>query len=436
MIRHDALVNVLSSMMVMPAVGASDVMAAVTPLSFDIAGLEIYLPLLVGARVVLVSRPVAADGGSLRVCLAASGANVMQATPASWRLLQQAGWSGTGLKVLCGGEALPADLAEALRRQSGEAWNLYGPTETTIWSSSSRLAPNQAVSIGRPIWNTQVYVLDDALNPVPIGVSGELYIGGAGLARGYLGRPGLTAERFVPSPFGAGERLYRSGDLARWRADGELEYLGRIDHQVKIRGYRIELGEIEARLLDHADVTQSIVTAREDVAGDKRLVAYVVGSGTAPPDVDELRAHLKRLLPDYMVPSAFVELDTLPLTPNGKVDRRALPAPVGGAVMRGEYVAPRNSTEKVLTAIWADVLKLDRVGVHDNFFELGGHSLMAMRVIAQIRDRLGVEFPLRAMFEAPGLGELADRLDTIKWAVREPAGRTGTVEKGQETGIV
>ena len=405
MIEHDALGNFLSSMAVAPGISASDIMAAITPLSFDIAGLEIYLPLLAGARVALVPRAVALDGDSLRQHLEGIGASILQATPASWRLLHQAGWRGKELRVLCGGEALPMDLAEVFTSESAEAWNLYGPTETTVWSTASRLVRNIPLSIGRPISNTQTYVLDGDLNACPIGVSGELYVGGAGLARGYLGRAGLTGDRFVPSPFGDGERLYRTGDLARWRADGELEYLGRLDHQVKLRGFRIELGEIEAALRVHCSVRDTIVVACEDIPGDKRLVAYVVSTGEGA-EASTLRAHLQQSLPEYMVPSAFVLLDALPLTPNGKIDRHALPAPGGDAVVRGEYVAPRTPAEEVLAGIWAQVLKLDRVGVHDNFFELGGHSLLAMRVMARARDAFAVDLPLRTLFEAPSIGEL------------------------------
>jgi len=264
-------------------------------------------------------------------------------------------------------------------------------------------------------------------------VTGELYIGGAGLARGYVGRAGLTGERFIPNPYGEGDRLYRTGDLVRYLADGNLEFLGRLDHQVKVRGYRIELGEIEAKLLEHPAVGQAVVVAREDEPGDKRLVAYVVAAAEAAMDVGDLRTHLKRSLPEYMVPSAYVVLEALPLTPNGKVDRRALPAPGGDAVIRGEYVAPRNPTEEVLAGIWSEVLKLDRVGVHDNFFELGGHSLLATRVMARIRDAFKLDLPLRALFETPSVGELADWLDTIRWAV----GPTfSTAEKGEMVGII
>jgi amino acid adenylation domain-containing protein len=408
MVGHGAVVNFLSSMAQAPGLEPLDTMASVTPLSFDIAGLEIYLPLLHGARVALIPRAVALDGGQLRERLAAVGASVMQATPTTWRLLREAGWQ-EDLKVLCGGEALAVDLAQSLTAGSSRVWNLYGPTETTIWSTAGRLVRGGPVTIGGPIGNTQAYILDDYLQAVPVGVCGELYIGGIGLARGYAKRPGLTAERFIADPFGSGKRLYRTGDLARWRADGELEYLGRADHQVKVRGYRIELGEIEAALRGDAGIRDCVVVAREDAPGDKRLVAYLVGEGEATTDTNELRARLQRSLPEYMVPSAFVTLDALPLTPNGKVDRRALPAPEGRPEVTA-FVAPRTPIEEAVAAIWCELLRLDRVGVHDNFFELGGHSLLATRVIARLREVLEVELPLRALFQRPTIAELAVRI--------------------------
>ncbi|HEY4703726.1 MAG TPA: condensation domain-containing protein, partial [Streptosporangiaceae bacterium] len=299
--------------------------------------------------------------------------------------------------------------------------NMYGITETTVHVTyrpivNGDLSGQVLSPIGGPLPDLRVYVLDGGLEPCPIGVAGELYIAGAGLARGYLNRPGLTAERFVACPFwGSGERMYRTGDLVRWRSDGELEFLGRIDQQVKVRGFRIELGEVEAALLGHAGVSQAVVVAREDEPGEKRLVAYVVGRDGAAPGPGDLRAHLQSKLPDYMVPQVFVGLEALPLTANGKVDRRSLPAPEG----RPEglaYVAPRTPTEEALSQIWGEVLKLDRVGAEDDFFELGGHSLLATRVVALVRERLSLELPVRALFEAPTVEGLSRRLEALRRA--------------------
>ncbi|WP_257165209.1 non-ribosomal peptide synthetase, partial [Bradyrhizobium sp. SRS-191] len=391
---------------------------AVTPISFDIAGLEIYLPLLAGARVVVLPRELSVDGERLRDRLAAIDATMLQATPATWRLLTDAGWRpSASLKVLCGGEALPPDLALRLADGSSASWNLYGPTETTVWSSLSRIATERRISIGHAIANTQLHVLDDHGELVPVGVAGELYLGGAGLARGYLGRADLTAERFVPSPFGDGERLYRTGDLVRRRADGELDYLGRLDHQVKIRGFRIELGEIEAALLAHAGVSQAVVTAQDDGSGGTRIVAYVVGDAALR--ADDLRTQLSRRLPDYMVPSAYVQLAALPQTPNGKLDRKALPAPGSAAFGHRAFIAPLGEVEERLAQIWCELLKLDHIGRHDDFFALGGHSLLAMRALSRLRDEFVIDLPLRAMFDAPRLSDLAAR---IEGALRSGAG--------------
>jgi amino acid adenylation domain-containing protein len=414
MVGHAALVNFLSSMAQTLGLAPSDVLAAVTPLSFDIAGLEIYLPLLQGGRLVVIPRDVALEGRRLREGLEAVGAGVMQATPVTWRLLLEAGWDGKRLKVLCGGEALAIDLAQSLTARSASVWNLYGPTETTVWSTASRLVQGGHVTIGRPISNTQAYVLDPSLQPTPIGVCGELYLGGASLSRGYLSGPGMTAERFVPSPFGNGVRLYRSGDLARWRADGELLHLGRVDHQMKIRGFRVEPGEIEAALRRAPGVIEVAVVAREDAPGERRLVAYVVTSdGTA--DGRALRAHLQRLLPDYMVPSAYTALAVLPATPNGKLDRSALPLPEGRREV-GAYVSPETPVQAALAEIWSDVLQVERIGIHDDFFQLGGHSLLAIRVIARLSDTLDLELPLRALFEASTVAELAARIEAAQQA--------------------
>jgi acyl carrier protein len=344
----------------------------------------------------------------------------MQATPATWRLLVDAGWNGgKPLRILCGGEALPQELAEQLLDRGSALWNLYGPTETTIWSAALRVESGDGpVPIGRPIDNTQLYLLDAHLRPVPIGVPGELCIGGVGLARGYLNRPELTAERFMPHPFSEepGARLYKTGDLARYRPDGLLEFLGRLDHQVKVRGYRIELGEIEAVLTQHPAVRESVVLAREDTPGDRRVVAYVVADQPPWPSSRELRGFLQAQLPHYMVPAAVVLLESLPLTPNGKVDRRALPAPDQESPGKEEtFVPPRTATEKTLAEIWATVLGLERVGVYDNFFALGGHSLQAMQIISRVRTVFPVELNVYTLFAMPtvaGCAEIVEKAAT------------------------
>ncbi|HVR97728.1 MAG TPA: amino acid adenylation domain-containing protein, partial [Thermoanaerobaculia bacterium] len=417
---HRAVMNFLLAMAGRPGLTARDVVPALTTITFDIAGLEVYLPLLVGGRVEIVGREEATDGVRLAARLVACGATVMQATPATWRLLLESGWQGDpGLKALCGGEALPRDLAEALRARVGSLWNVYGPTETAVWSAAGEVREasedNGPVPFGPPIANTRFYVVDRACGPVPVGVAGELWIGGDGLARGYLGRPELTAETFVPDPFGEeGARAYRTGDLVRYRPGGELEFLGRIDFQVKVRGFRIELGEIEAALGSHPAVAQAVVVAT-GAGAETRLVAYAVARGEARPE--ELRRHLRDRLPEYMVPSAFVALDALPLTPSGKVDRKALPAPESTPETDTDYAAPSDPSDPIselLAVIWAEVLGTGRVGVHDDFFALGGHSLLATRVVSRVRAVLGVELPLRALFAAPTVAELARVVRTVR----------------------
>jgi amino acid adenylation domain-containing protein len=418
-ISHSAVVNFLLSMQLEPGFSASDVLLAVTTISFDIAGLELYLPLISGGMVVIASREDTRDPALLLERLRDSRCTVMQATPATWRALLYAGWSGDPhLKVLCGGESLPHDLAKDLLSRCGELWNMYGPTETTIWSTVHKvLSSDNPVPIGRPIANTPVFLLDGKRNLVLPGAVGELYIGGAGLARGYFQRDALTHERFVQSPFDASSRLYRTGDLARWRADGKLECLGRIDNQVKIRGFRIELGEVEAVLVAHAGVKQCVVVAREDLPGDKVLVAYFeTEAGHAPPSVGELRAHLKAKLPEYMIPSAFVAVDRLPLTPNGKIDRKALPHPEAGRVeSENDFVAPRDPLEQALANIWSKVLRIERVSVRDNFFEVGGHSLAAVNLLIEVRNLTGSNLPLATLFQAPTVEALAKLLRNNDW---------------------
>jgi amino acid adenylation domain-containing protein len=414
-IPQRALVNFLVSMQRMPGLARTDKLLSVTTLSFDIAGLEIFLPLVTGAALEIVSHAVAADGAALLAALQSCGATVMQATPATWRLLIGAGWQGTpGLKILCGGEAMPGELAGQLLGRAASLWNMYGPTETTIWSTVYRVTTAEGIMpIGRPIANTQVYVLDASGQPVPVGIAGELYIGGDGVAHGYLNRPELTEEKFVANPFAgdSGARMYRTGDLVRYRGDGNLDFLGRIDFQVKVRGFRIELGEIEAVLDEHPAIRQAVVMAREDTPGDRRLVGYLVLAGTATPAAAELRTYLKEKLPDYMVPGVFVPLDSFPLTPNGKVNRKALPPPAATRVeTSAHYVAPRTNVERQVAAIWQAVLGVEKVGVTDNFFDLGGHSLLIVQVHNQIRRLFTTDLSIAQMFQFPTVEALASYL--------------------------
>ncbi len=435
-IEHRSVVNFLTSMAQAPGMTASDRLVAVTTLSFDIAALELFLPLTVGACVVIATAEQAADPVRLRQLLQDSDATVMQATPATWRMLLESGWmGGRSLRIYCGGEALSRDLADRLLTVSDVVWNLYGPTETTIWSSVQRIAASDGpVSIGRAIANTRMYVLDRHCQPVPIGVTGELYIGGAGVARGYLGRADLTAERFVVDEFAGqpGGRMYRTGDLARYHDDGTIECLGRVDHQAKVRGFRVELGEIEAALVKCAGIQQAVVVDRHDGTGDSRLVAYYVATEGASPADEDLRRDLHETLPGYMVPSAFVRLDALPLTPNGKVDRRALPAPGAGRGSVGrQYVAPRDPQERQLSQIWSTLLGRSPVGATDNFFEMGGHSLLATRLISQISETFGVALPIRAVFDSPTLEGLARRVREASTTEDASASIAAEVEEGQ-----
>ncbi len=430
-IPHGALANFLLSMLREPGLSAADTLLAVTSLSFNIAALELYLPLLAGARLEIAPGEVVRDGRRLLERVRGSGATVVQATPSTWRLLLEAGWEeGAGLlRILSGGEALLGDLAASLRRRGSELWNLYGPTETTVWSAVLRVDRDHdgAVPLGRPVAATQIYVLDRRMQPVPLGMTGEVFLGGAGLARGYLGRPELTAERFVPDPVAEapGARLYRTGDLARPQADGRLVFLGRADQQVKIRGHRIELGEIEAALCLHPAVAQAVVVARQD-RGDLRLVGYVVPDPTDPTNPTDpsdfkpaLSSWLRERLPDYMAPSAFVVLPALPLTPNRKVDRKALPAPQAAAPAAA-FAAPRDPVEELLASLFAEVLGAGRVGIDDDFFALGGHSLLATRIASRAGRALGVTPPVRWIFERPTVRGLAGRLASAMRVGRAP----------------
>ena len=454
------------------------------------AGLELYLPLVTGAKLICAATTDTSDPSKLCALIRQHGVTLMQATPATWRLLLEQEWSGFAqpVKVLCGGEALPANLAQALLRRVATIWNLYGPTETTIWSTVQKITGMHDVGlIGRPIANTRIYILDPHGEPVPVGVVGELYIGGVGVARGYLNRAELTSERFVADRFAgdARARIYKTGDLARYQANGDIEFLGRNDHQVKLRGYRIELGEIEAQLARHPLVKEAVVLAREgatytshgrgreaepwpdgerviraqpaarqashgegheaetwadgeraghaqpNVPGEKRLVAYVtlrdLSGAETQLAAEALRAHLTQVLPEHMLPSAFVVLEQFPLTPNGKLDRHALPMPGQEAYASRQYEAPHGQIEVALAGIWQELLGVERVGRQDGFFDLGGHSLLALQLLARVRETLGRELALRTVFEHPTLQGLAAQLNTaelIHLGKMEPADRS------------
>lgn len=414
-VLHRAVVNFLTSMRECPGLDSTDRLLAITTISFDIAALEILLPLTVGARVVLATGETAMTPAALAGQIEKHGVTVMQATPTTWRMLVESGWQGnSGLKILCGGEALSSELAAKLRERCGSLWNMYGPTETTIWSAVCEVKDSKrAVPVGRPIANTQMYVLNSRLQPVPAGVEGDLYIGGEGLAWGYLNRPELTDEKFISHPFSKtpGARLYRTGDTARYLPDGNLVCTGRSDHQVKVRGFRIELGEIESILEQHAAVGAAVVVADRNIGSETRLMAYWIRKSSSEATTTGLRKHLEQRLPTYMVPSMFVELPTFPLTPNGKVDRNALPRPdTNRPDLDTGYVAPESSVEVFLTNIWREVLKHDRVGVNDNFFDLGGHSLLVMQVISRINSGLGTQIPISTLFYFPTIAQLAEQI--------------------------
>ncbi|QSB13993.1 amino acid adenylation domain-containing protein [Natronosporangium hydrolyticum] len=411
-VSHRNLLNLLASMAERPGLSADDHFAAVTTVSFDIAGLELLGPLWVGGSVDVVPRDVAGDGAALADYLAESGATVMQGTPTSWQMLLDAGWRpGPGLRIWCGGEALPPELANALAGGGAPVWNLYGPTETTIWSTAARIRGGEPwVPLGQPISNTELLVVDEQLRRVPVGVPGELLIGGVGVAVGYWQQPELTGQRFVVHPEGLHRgRVYRTGDIVRWRDGSSLEYLGRADQQVKIRGHRVELAEVESTLRALPEVRDAAASIQNTPAGP-RLVGYVIPvDGTDVPVPAALRAACQRRLPEYMVPGSYVTLTEFPRTSNGKLDRAGLPEPEADLASVG-YVGPRSEQERALAEIVAQVLGIDQVGVSDDFFEIGGHSLLAARVVSRIRERLGVAAGVRMVFDHPTVAALASAL--------------------------
>jgi amino acid adenylation domain-containing protein len=418
MIEHRSLVNYLH--WVNNRLFKDDICAVpmITDINFDACLKQLFAPLLCGKQVWLVPRDVVIEPAALLQEIRGQVRVGLNCVPSLWAAIvnqidsfQAITLSETLKYLLLGGERLGKELvAKSFAAIPAlEIWNLYGPTETTANASNGKVASSGKVTIGKPITNAEIYLLDPQLQPVPVGITGEVYIGGIGLARGYLNRPELTAEKFIASPVSSktGARLYRTGDLARYLSDGNIEYLGRIDHQVKIRGLRIELGEIEAALNQHLSVRENVVLAREDILGDKQLVAYIVSDQQAILSLDNLRSFLRQKLPEYMVPTAFVFLNALPLMPNGKVDRGSLPPPSqSSAHSEQSYVAPRTPEEEKLAKIWAQVLKLESVGVRDSFFDLGGHSLLATQIMSRIRDSFQVEVALRTLFEKPTVEEL------------------------------
>jgi amino acid adenylation domain-containing protein len=418
-IEHRSLTNFLHSMRREPGLARENTVLSITTLSFDIAGLEIWLPLTTGARVVIASGEDVQDADRLVGLMQRHDASLLQATPATWRLLLAAGWRGKrNLKALCGGEALPRDLAQALLERVGELWNMYGPTETTVWSTLCKVEDlSRGVMIGRPIANTRVYVFEPSGLPAPIGVAGELCIAGDGVARGYRNRPELTADRFVTVtlPDGRRERVYRTGDMARFRNDGQLEFLGRRDHQVKVRGYRIELEEIEAVLATHAGVKECVVVARGS-AEDQRLVGYVVLSEGASFDADAARETLRARVPEYMVPNLFMVLPALPLTPNRKIDRNTLPAPQPATAAASRFDAVMTPAQGRVAALWRSVLGVERVGLYDNFFDLGGHSLLLMKLHVQLKREFETQFPLVELFQRTTVAAQAGLFSAAKSA--------------------
>ena len=432
-VEHRSVVNMLQSMLARPGLGANDVLVAITTPTFDISVLEIFLPLVCGARVVVASDAVTRDGVALAALLESAGATVLQATPSGLRMLIDSGWGGrVGLKVLCGGEAWSEQLAAELLKRCGSLWNMYGPTETTVWSAVARVESGQPVRIGRPIANTALYVLDAGRQLLPIGVTGELYIGGAGLARGYFHRDELTRERFVRDPYSPtpDAKMYRTGDLVRRHSDGTLEFFGRNDHQVKIRGHRVELGEIEAKLAGYPGIQQAVVVARDDAPGGPGLVAYTIPTPGGAPSVDELRRALREALPAYMVPAAFVMMSAFPLNPNGKVDRKAMPSPIANASKSAAFVRPRGHVEETIAQIWKEILGSEQIGAHDNFFDFGGHSLMAAPFIGRVNKALGVKLGISAIFRFPTVSLLGAEVSRVTEADDKVA-RIVQLQKGR-----
>lgn len=423
-ISHGAWANLLSSMSVEPGLSANDRLMAVTTLSFDIAMLELFLPMTVGARVIISTREESMDGSLLLKTIRKHNVTLLQATPVTWHMLINAGWNKQdALRVLCGGESLPQDLAAQLIERSDDVWNMYGPTETTIWSTCQRITNSEApILVGKPIANTSAYILDQQLNPVPIGSTGSLYLGGAGLSQGYLHAPELTQSVFIPSPKGINSKglIYNTGDIARFHENGGLEILGRTDHQIKIRGFRIELDEIETQLSKYKTIKQCIISAITRDSKDKALVAFYILHKGEHAVIADLRKHLSRTLPEYMIPSYFVELEQMPLTPNGKIDKKALPRPdLHRPDLGNNYVAPGNDLENCITELWKNILKIDKIGIHDKFFEMGGNSLLAVQFITELKKLSDYDISIMSIFQYPTIQALAAYLTPLQTTANE-----------------
>ena len=425
-VRHRSVVNFLVSMRERPGIKADDVLLAITTLSFDIAMLELLLPLIVGAKVVIGRREIINDGYLLSQTISEMGVTIMQATPATWNLVLEAGWAGDRrLKILCGGEPMTRDLANQLLSRCAELWNMYGPTETTIWSSIERIqSAEEPITIGRPIANTEMYILDANLAPVPAGVVGSLYIGGEGVSPGYLNRPELNPEKFIPDPFTPGrqKKLFNTGDLARFLPDGRIECLGRNDNQIKLYSYRIELGEIEAVLSEHPAVQSCAVIMHNGASRQKTLAAYIIPKKGQKSSSTELSSHLHNRLPAFMVPSTYVFLETFPFTPSGKLDRQALMALSSPAEETG--LMPRNEIERELAMVWEEVLNTKSIGMNRNFFEMGGFSLQAIRLLNKVEKVFGIKMPVAAIFQYPTVEAMAQvigsKVSPPDWSIIVP----------------
>ncbi len=410
MIEHQSIVNLVTGSFEQVDLSPKSIFLSVTTFTFDIFYFELYRSLIHGAKIIIVPKEISADGNLLKQTLAYFRPTHMQATPATWQMLADEGWNNDEqIKMLTGGESIKADLKDYLV-SVGDLFNGYGPTETSVYATLAKIEPGQRVTIGKPVPNTRIYILNSSGQVCPIGVLGEICIAGVQVARGYLNNIGMTTEKFVVDPFSneAGARMYKSGDLGQWLPDGNIEFRGRLDDQVKIHGHRIELSEIEIVLNQSSLVIQGVVLAREDSYGNKRLVGYVVPKGLI--DRQGIHRHLSEQLPSYMVPLTWVELKSIPLTQSGKTDRKILPVP-DLSYLNAYYTKPRNQTERSMLGIWQDLLGLDQIGIHDNFFELGGHSILAVRIVSAVRRKLSVSISILDLFAYPTIAGLSDLVD-------------------------